>query len=219
MLAFALSMSACCSYPIPKSIEKSFTYRYDGKNTGIDTLINIDGFYREKRGVCILQGTSIYYLDTVYSHFMFYDNGTYASGISDIYYDDHKKKWIKKDDVSMFLKDFAENSEAPGANYFYGNNWGGYIICGDTIKVQGMYKARSLNDSWYFHERWYKIIDKNTIQCINAVCFSDPAIFYPIPSKPPPDKSWILRERWFWRNEADWKAYMENLKNEKRKMK
>ena len=228
-------MSACYCYThIPKSIKNSFTYCYEGKYTGIDTLINIDGYYREmslyKRSPTVggfLKDTSIYYLDTVYSHFMFYDNGIYVSAIRDAYYDDHKKEWIKKEDVSTFLKDFAENSEAPGANYFYGNNWGGYIICGDTIKIQGMHKAGSLNDGWHLREDWCKIIDKNTIIRINAFNFptteisqpknktSLPIIFFPIPAKPPPDKSWILKEKWFWCNEEDWMVYMENLKSGK----
>jgi len=39
-------MLACSA--IPKSIKKAFTYcHYNGKYTGIDTLINIDGYYEE----------------------------------------------------------------------------------------------------------------------------------------------------------------------------
>ena len=227
MLACAFSISACGVYfpRIPKSIKNSFTYRYEVKYSGIDTLINIDGYYREmsvyeKSRIVggFLKETLIHYVDTFYSHFMFYDNGIFVNNIRDVYYDDNKKVWIKKD-VASFLKDFGENSKAPGANYFYENSWGGYIICGDTIKVQGMYKARSLNDSWHLREDWYKIIDKNTIIRINAFNLpttqisqpknrtSPPIIFFPISIKPPPDKSWILKEKWFWCNEEKWKEY------------
>jgi len=214
----------------PKSVKKSFTYCFDGKYTGIDTLLNIDGYYSEmsieKNSQTIggfLKDTSIYNVDTTYGHFMFYDNGLFVYNLRNIYYDDRGKKWIKKDDVSMFLKDFSENTEAPGANYFYGNDWGSYIICGDTLKMQVIYKGVSLNDSWFLREYWYKIINKSTILCINTFSLpthqvtqpkssQNPLTFVPASSKPPPDKSWILKEKWFWCNEADWKAHKEQLK-------
>ena len=160
---------------------------------------------------------------------MFYNNGLYVYYITSIYYDDHKKEHIKKD-VSSFLQDFSENSKSPGANYFYGNYWGSYVICGDTIKIQEIYKGRSLNDGWHGKEEWYKIIDKNTIQCIRSFNLPitlpynsqpekkrNPATFVPIPAKPKPDKSWILKEKWFWCNENDWKTYMERLKKDEGK--
>jgi hypothetical protein len=234
MLTSLLLMLACAYYPhIPKSIENSFTYSYDGKNTGIDTLINIDGYYREmslyKRSPTVggfLKEPSIYYVDTFYHYFMFYDNGIFVYNIRDAYYDVLKKELVKKN-VPLFLKDFAENSETPVANSFYGNYWGGYIIRGDTIKTQSMYKGKSLNDGWHLRENWYKIIDENSIMRINSFNLPTteisqpverthyPIIFSPIPAKPKSDKSWILKEKWFWYNEEDWKRYMDSLKMEK----
>ena len=220
-----LSMSACLS--IPKTLKKSFTYCYDGKYTGIDTLINIDGYFEEM----VEYPNHPYLEDTCYHYFMFYNNGLFVYNIRDIYYDDSKKEWVKKD-VPLFLKDFSENSEAPGANYFYGNFWGSYIIDSDTIKIQKFYKAGSFNDSWHGREEWYRIIDKNTILRINS--FNMPKALYSQPSyqpvymiqhpaifvslaKPKSDKSWILKEKWFWCNERDWKDYMERIKQKKRK--
>ena len=228
MLTYILSMSACLS--IPKSLKNSFTYCYDGKYTGIDTLINIDGYYKEmflnRKSPTIggfLKDTSLYYIDTTYHYFMFYNNGLYVYNIRDIYYDYSSRKWVKKD-VSSFLKDFSKNSEAIGAKSFYGNSWGNYIISGDTIKVQRISKAMSLNDNWQMQETWYKIIDKNTILCINIFNLPItlvsqprkrerfPITFSPIPTKPDYNKSWILREKWFWCDEQDWKDYMEKIK-------
>ena len=244
----ALTMLACNA--IPKSIKNSFTYcHYNGKYTGIDTLINIDGYYEEmsiNKWPCTktLQNKSGYYIDTVgydintaYLRFMFYDNGLIAYNINDRYYDDRKKEHIKKD-ISSFLKDFFENSEAPGANYFYGNEWGSYIICGDTIKVQGFYRSMSLNDGWGAWESWYKVIDQNTIERINSFSLpekNEPSeaslpppferigghlpTFIPIPVKPPSDKSWILKEKWFWCDEDKWKNFMNGLPDSKRRRK
>ncbi|MDR2906548.1 MAG: hypothetical protein LBU91_00975 [Bacteroidales bacterium] len=230
LMISACTLSACAYYPrIPKSVKKSFTYCYDNKYTGIDTLINTNGYYKEmiliKKSPTIggfLKDTSIYYIDTSYNHFMFYNNGMFVYNIHNAYYDDRKKTVIKKDILSL-MKIFSQNSEAPGANYFYGNNWGRYIICEDTIKVQQIHKGQSLNDSWHLSEKWYKIIDKNTILCINLINLPTsfhpqsikriqyPIVFVPIPAKPKPNKSWILKEKWFWCNEEDWKTHVESL--------
>ena len=229
-----LIISACQNH-VPKSIKKSFVYCYDDRYTGIDSLINIDGYYKEmslhKRSPTVggfLKDTSIYYIDTSYFYFMFYDNGLYVYSISDIYYDEYKKEWIKKDKTS-FLKDFSENGETPEANYFYGNYWGSYTIHWDTIKVQRIYKGTSLNDGWAVSEHWYKVIDKNTIQRINSFNLpitmesqpvektENPAIFVPISTKPKSDNSWILKERWFWCNESDWEEYMIKIGKKKKR--
>jgi hypothetical protein len=231
----ALSISACAYYPpIPKPVENSFSYCYNGENTGIDTLINIDGYYQEislfKRSPTIggfSKDTSIYYVDTSYRHFMFYDDGIFVYNIRDTYYDIDKKELIKKD-VSSFLHDFAENYETSIAKEFYDNYWGGYIICGDTIKMQSMFKGMSLNANWHLREDWYKIIDKNTIMRINAFNLptteisqpknktSQPIIFFSIPTKPESDKSWILKEKWFWCNEEQYKEYKRILKESRK---
>ena len=232
VIPLAFLMSACyINIPIPASIQNSFTYRYDGSYTGIDTLINIDGYYREmaltvykrspykyqstpKADAFFKKDTSTYYIDTSYSYYMFYDNGIYVDNIRDSYYG------VKRD-VPTYLKDFAENSETPEARQFYLYFWGSYVICGDTIKIQQITQGLSLNAGWHLREDWYKIIDENTIQRINAFNLptteisqprnktSSPILFFPISTKPKADYSWILKERWFWRNESDWRAYME----------
>jgi hypothetical protein len=170
-----------------------------------------------------LKDTSIYHVDTTYHHFMFYDNGIYVYSIQGNYYDNREKKWVIRD-VTSFLNDLSENSETLGAKHFYGNYWGGYIICGDTIKVQSMYQAMSFLDGWHLREDWYKVIDKNTILCINSFNLPTTEIsqpvrrkrysitFVPIPAKPKLDESWILKEKWFWCNEEDWKKHKEQMK-------
>ena len=235
-------MLACSA--IPKSIKKAFTYcHYNGKYTGIDTLINIDGYYEEmsinkwprtkisqnRLGYYIID-TVGYYVDTTHQRFMFYDNGLIAYGLTDGYYGgrEHARK-----SISSFLKDFSENSEASRASYFYGNRWGSYIICGDTIKVQRFYKGMSLNDCWLAWESWYKVIDQNTIERINFFSLpkkNEPSrpqyserigghlpTFIPIPVKPTSDKSWILKEKWFWCDEDEWKSFMKDLKENTKK--
>jgi len=223
----ALSTSACFNR-IPRAIKESFTFCFDGKCTGIRNLINIDGYFKErvliKRSPAVggfLTDPSVYYIDTFYSRFMFYDNGLFVSGLHDSYYDHYKRKRIRKD-VSLLLKGISESNEAPGASTFYRFFWGSYIIRGDTIKTQEISQWRSLNAGWSLREDWYRVIDRNTIERIGLDLpvtagrsrhlnrTNYPIVFVPIPAKPTPYYSWILKERWFWCNELDWKNFLNN---------
>ena len=50
------------------SLPKDFTYRYDGINTGLDALINIDGYYVSEHGCD----------SAFYSVYMFYPDGLFT---------------------------------------------------------------------------------------------------------------------------------------------
>jgi hypothetical protein len=43
-LAISLIFSSC-GFIAPREMKRNFKYCYDGKNTGIDSLINIHGYY------------------------------------------------------------------------------------------------------------------------------------------------------------------------------
>jgi hypothetical protein len=180
--------------------------------TGIDTLIDIDGYY--------------------YNSMIFYDNGLV---VDDIWFGYTSERY---ENVSLFLKEIVDNPEAKDSKSFYDFvRCGSYVICSDTIKVQMMYKSHSFNDNWSAYEHWYKIIDGN-------LCLLDwfmlttnkkekeqhrrnRSIFIPagrgakmkvkpVPVKPDPDYFWILKEKWFWQNESDWKAFMEKIKQKQK---
>jgi len=205
--------SSCIS--IPREIRKAFTYCYTDTYTGIDTLINIDGYYSANNPI------------------IFYDNGLVVHPISSRFIEQFKNK------DTLFLKEIAENLETKESKSFYDFvDCGSYVICGDTIKVQMIHKYYSLNDYWSGMERWYKIIDGNihlldrflitTNQKEKEVYRRNYPVpipagggakipFVPVPVKPPLDYYWILKEKWFWCNEQDWKDYMEKIKQKKKK--
>jgi hypothetical protein len=214
IIACACMVFSCNS--IPRSVKKAFTYHYTDTYTGIDTIINIDGYYANNK-------------------IMFYDNGLVV-GPFEYGYITEKFNYNE----SLFLKEIAEKPDIKDSKSFYNTvDCGSYIICGDTIKVQIMHKSWSINDYWRGHENWYKILNKDTLQVINYFpitankkelehfikYYSIPIPvggrakikFVPVPSKPASDYYWILKEKWFWRNETDWKAYMEKVKQIKKK--
>ncbi|MDL2323158.1 hypothetical protein LJC52_04135 [Bacteroidales bacterium OttesenSCG-928-A17] len=239
IITFMISMCLLTTYAgIPKKIRNAFAFCYNNTYTGLDTLINIDGYFKEistvKRSPTVggfLRDTTDYYIQTSYHCFLFYDNGLYVYNIRDT--NDKREEY----NVSLYLEEILENDKTEDAKVFYDNHWGSYIVSGDTIKVQRLHKSRSFNDFWSGSEIWYKIIDKNTIQFINSIALTTDekekervrndylpsylkstglSVFAPLVEKPSYENSWILKEKWFWCNESDWEAYMEKIKQKKK---
>jgi len=196
---------------IPKNVRNAFTYCYTGKYTGIDTLININGYY----------SVGDYYNATP---IMFYDNGLVAIGNVS-----YNMEQVDKN-KPLFYKEIAENPETKKAKYFYNLiNCGGYVICGDTIKIQMIRGSCSMDDNIRGMERWYKVINKDALLFLGSFVLTTgkkekefnenredlKITFVPVPVKPQPDYFWILKEKWFWCNEQDWKDYMEKIKQKK----
>jgi len=116
-----------------------------------------------------------------------------------------------------------------GKGIQWGNNWGVYDIQNDTIIVHSYSKSGFLK-AWELTEDRYKIIDRNSIKRIffkvrtedeyyksNSPWINvSPIHFNPADSIPSSD-NWLKENKWIWRNESDWKAYMDRIKIEKKK--
>jgi len=128
------------------------------------------------------------------------------------------------------LKEFSE--ERFTSMYFIGI----YRIYGDTLKIQYIRETQSLNDAGSGMEKWYKIIDKNTMLCINDFNnttiererelsksypsdIGDTLRFVPVSVKIPQPNDNLLKRKWFWCNEQDWENYMKHLKQAKQQFK
>ena len=197
---------SCCS--IPRHIKNAFTNCYANTYTGLDTLINIDGYYGEM---------------------IFYNNGM----VIGTYY--HLSE-SDSPEYSSYMDEVIENSYSKCAKKFYNSvDCGSYVICGDTIKVQ-MICDYDPHYGWErSYEEWYKIVDKNTLSALEysrittkkysgeyykiVNSSSTKVSFMPMLSKPQLEYFWILKEKWFWCNEQDWENYMKHLKQAKQQFK
>ena len=227
-LLFSLffSFNSCAS--LPKYMRNAFTYCHNEKDTGIESLINIDGYY-----IIFYPGTGFWKGSDSY---MFYKNGLFTMNLPGEY-DSVKKQY----DISLGLQETAENPNGEKAKRFYNKIWGSYIVCGDIIKIQYVDKPFPLS-STYGGEEWFKVIDRNTLISINSMPLSTDksdwqnyeheyyksirdekrkyrAVFMPVPVKPNPDEAWILKEKWFWCNEQGWKNFMQKIEQKKIKKK
>ena len=199
IIIYVCVTSSCGS--IPKSIRNAVAFCYTNTYTGIDTLINIEGYY---------------------SNMIFYDNGLVVRPIYRL-----GEQLLRKD--FMLIEEVAKNPKSKTSKNFYNFvDCGNYIICGDTIKIQMLHNHHSMNDDWDGWGEWYKIVDKNTLCFIDRFLLTtnkkeqdrfrkyynssfqgnEKILFVPISTKPPLEYFWILKEKWFWCNEQEWENHM-----------
>jgi hypothetical protein len=202
-LIFILVLITGCSYLRQHSnTARNFTFCFDNAYQGLDTMININGFFYFKHVLSPEQMTSkVEPQDTLYPIFSFYKDG-------------------------FFVKDFClECFQSPEniKRYSNGGDWGLYTVHEDTIKAQ--FVEPPSGSSWLKGEIWFKIIDKNTIQLLlfkycDSITFKDILKlksrktdnnqlykFAELNNKPDPNKCWLKREKWIWCNLEKYKEW------------
>lgn len=199
---FVLFCVVCCSFSCAsqkKEVVTKSTIKLEGKNTNIRDLIDIDGVY-------------------AYST-MFFDDGTWVN------FSMKENNNGKIDNLSDSIIQWKD-----GKTIRWGNYWGVYTIQNDTIIVYS-YDRPALLKGWGLDEIRYKIIDKQSILRVydrSMLKSADdyykthspwrnypPIHFTPADSLPSSD-NWLKENKWIWRNEADWKEYMDRIKQKKR---
>ncbi len=111
--------------------------------------------------------------------------------------------------------------------FFYKSyKWGVYSILNDTIKTQYLMHAARMTP-WYGGQKWFLIKNDQTLQLIFSgdinnmdgkaiergigyVNRASLANFIPLKNIPPPS-GWLKKEKFFWRNNEDWKQYMKSM--------
>jgi hypothetical protein len=237
ILSSLTSCSLLFSHKAPKYIKEGFNFCYNGQPTGIDSIINIDGYYSITNTFnepvfsnSFNREIIEYELDSLNGYLMFFEDGTFISG----FHDTNPERINKtKSNMSEYMHEITENNNLGVSSYFYeGFSWGRYYISCDTIKGQHVKRPikGSTNSFWYAYEVWFKVIDRNTIieiyrKPIHIMTDSDwnnfqhgqkkrltnPAKFFPV-KEIPNSNGWIKYEKWFWCDENEWSTFMEKRK-------
>jgi len=183
---------------------KYFINYHTGNYTGLDTLINLQGYYISQNCDRFLSKVT-----------MFYSNGLAVNcSIEDDY-----------------PSDFLINSfKGKLKNIYVGDSWGSYVIENDTIKLQTDMQCEWYYPSGTFIEYSnFKILPDRRIQLISNYLRGDswhydwkmypdcnkPSAFFPLETKADSTKCPLLKKKWFWNNEANRKAYMKEIKEKK----
>ncbi|MBS1775105.1 MAG: hypothetical protein JSS64_02360 [Bacteroidetes bacterium] len=201
----------CNSKKVPKYIRDRFTNCYNGKNTNIKTLIEINGHYtlKELYRVCSGVGVNMICKDTVQHHIVFYEDGTFIYN----YWDLTTLENVASED--KLFEEWANNRIRDSKMYYVTFFWGIYRIERDTITTQYIFNP-SLLSPWDAWEDKYVVLDRETIVMIPsatqplyrttkaerkemAVEMAKrkflPAKFKQSNNLPPPD-SWLKKEAW-----------------------
>jgi len=218
VLLLLLTMSSCASISLNndfKRIASKFTNHYTGEDTGIDSVLNINGFFYDSLHVNYDSNT------------MFFKNGLVVEGIVDV----KRLKSNEDQNIALLLKEICTFYDINHLYGFYNVGWGSYKLCGDTIKIQMIKYHGGMVSGRHGYVLWYKILDRNTIKKIyvDFFFFSDlpesqreKYTYYPdeldikpltfkeacVPST---DKAFILKHKWFWKDESMWREFMQRV--------
>lgn len=203
-LILAILISSCSHKVIPDYLVERFTYCYDGNDTKIDSLLNINGYYVIAESFNDFGYNST---DTSYFNILFYNNGLCVVNFFPF---DNKGRILDNKFIPAFFNTIVNDSKSNEAYLFYNSRkWGRYVVDSDIVKIQCIYKPQKGETTriWNIDEVWYKIVNYTTLIEINPTSVSDlyiknnylPAQFIPLIEKPIPD-CWLLKENWFYCN-------------------
>jgi len=192
-----------------KDIITKSAIKLEGKNTNVRDLLEIDGYYSQPNLSNHININNMFFEDGTFVNFGFnegFSENDISRNMSKAVY-----KWVNDDQIS------------------WGTYWGVFKIEGDTI-ITYYYSKGSFWANWIFREIRYKIKDRTTIIPIYSkgllkydeqnnintwISNGQEQIFHPADSLPSSD-NWLKEEKWIWRNEQDWKDYMQKIKEEKK---
>lgn len=224
-----------CQYAVmPHRIKKELTYCYTNNNSGLDSLLDISGYYSFNQEYSIDRSDSIaskkYRLGVVTcyknicTNILFFKDGIITLGFFD--YEQQIPEYINE-----IYKRTQQGKKSQFYNYGY---WGKYIIEDGIIKAQLTNRPSPLSATWMPFEVWFKIDNKNTIQLIasrylhytksyqnkshmDLVMLTEndylSAKFTPLEVELP-SNAWLKNRKWFWCNKEEYKKWKtEKTKN------
>lgn len=212
---FGILLTGCLPRAVPNSVKRNLSNKLDSKGTGLNAKLNINGYFQYWRNDGITYNTQTQERDTSFFFLLFYEDGSFLFSS------------LLKNQMGNTPEEYFKQVIQNGKEHrFYSTgSWGIYRLSGDTIIAESLENStRSLNHPWMPGEYRYRIVNRNTLQLIDSRNFTDKSatigeetknfldnvsLITFFPSRVPPSYSWLKKDKFFWRREADWKAYME----------
>ncbi len=177
LIILSHALSSCIAFE--RSFRPSgFTYKYDGKYTGLDTLIDIDGYYKSVERQAEPVPNPYSQVVRYHSALMFYRDGLVCNVTSD-------NPW----------KAFRDR-------LYPVSTWGTYRVYGDTVKCQFITDLGAMRGV-VVTSRVYHIVSKTEIEEIDGDRNKIMHSFYPLESRiDSTEWNWLLNKKWFWDADA-----------------
>jgi len=203
--------TSSCMTPKDEMMAKS-TIKLEGHNTDIRNFLEINGYYLSPK-----------FIDYA---LLFFEDGS----ITTITFIENATDSMKFNHLSQSILYWGKH---------HGSHWGVYKIDKDTLVIQSFVLGNWFNNfigNGYqgIWESKYQIIDRQTLKLIysksllkiyqeyeynkNPYAVSEKNFIYKfVPAKELPSSDCRLKEeKWIWRNEEDWKAYIKKVKQRKK---
>ena len=211
---------SCTTFKVPKYIQQHYTIKYPHGTGGLDSLININGYYsyqeinpnhRFIKGKLFSSDYIVVY-DTSYINYVFFYDGMFLWNMG-------TTQCYKPECMEQSIERVNKDSSKKAGELLYGC-WGSYKLSGDTIITQYIQQQHSLNDSWTAWQEEFKILDKNTIIQINRKPIDNRSAQYMRAwendsvnrkyqtatfihlNTLPKSNCWLKKERWFMQNDT-----------------
>ncbi|MCD4792167.1 MAG: hypothetical protein K8R54_02970 [Bacteroidales bacterium] len=178
---------------VMKITQDAFIYCYDGNNTGLDTMINIEGYYTMNKIFSKPNKTKSY---NIYN-FVFYDDGLFIYRFDSLYNFNLYGRYIVSNDTirAQFLDQAPVNPEI------------------NEVWFKIIDKNRIL---WLYEKPWTKMTTKDIEDFRKKDYYRvDTAKYVPFEKLPNTDKFWIKRQKFFWCDEKRYKEFKAKIKKEK----
>lgn len=169
LLLIVQSCSGVVYAPIPRNEKRGFDFCYDGKDTGLDSLIRIDGYYeiRTVKYDNYVDTTLNGYpykkpVDTLIAHkdstlIAFFNDGMTASS------------WLGYEYL-LKKQNNGELDQSKLQDYF--TSWGNYKVQGDSIITHTINRPSLLSANWFGREEVYVIKDSRTLEFLSRESFN-----------------------------------------------
>lgn len=215
ILVLLVTLNTSCGLILPKHLKSSFSGLYDKSNTGIDSLIKINGYYTigqtfDKYGQNVY---SKHEIDTFYINLMFFPDGLLAYNF--IYYPN-----IDSSNYAEYLKMDRRIATRKFSNPYA---WGIYSFSYDTIRIKYIHRSGPFQNNLLAREDWFLVIDSTTLQFIESrnlektnstekiiyakatekmIKTTLTAKFITTSDNFDPE-CWLIRKKWFWKKETN----------------
>ena len=164
LISIVFLFSSCAFFIVPKSIKKNFDICYTGEKTGLDSLINLNGYYSSdafSREEYVSNSADTTRNSKLGTTLVLFPDGRAAYSIS--HYEALKQRIIS-----------GELNEKESGKFFY---WGNYYVKGDSIIVQYI-TLPTFNIPWEGYESIYTIKNRNTLSLFSEKPFRTSSIYH-----------------------------------------
>jgi hypothetical protein len=180
---------------VPRYLKESYIGCYDNVPTGIDSLLDLSGYF-------LMTSSDPFQNETNYQFLIFYNNGMVF----------RSWRWVTQ--FAGHIVSIQQHLQEAYPDHLGSGDWGLYELKNNIIKVEFVHHP-SPPEIYYTEIARYVILDRHTIQEVTDFEDSDDvkATYHFVPvEKLPSSECWLKSQKWFWCDEEQYKKHKKTSK-------